>query len=140
MYKKDIGNIANKDKVIDYLTNAYNENPGNWVIKSYIIGEMAKNMAEKLGLDPDIAFCIGSLHKIGKSRADKLAYHLEGYKILRADSYFFPSRIAISHGFVIKDISYYQGDINISQKDYEFLKNYLGKIQYNDYDLSLIHI
>jgi len=38
----------------------------------------------------------------------------ESYKILRADSYFFPARIALSHSFQIKSVDAYVGAWNIS--------------------------
>ncbi len=138
MYKDDFGNIPNKDKIISYLDDGYKSNPGDWVLHSWIIGNTAKNMAEELGLDPDIAFACGALHDIGKSKGVKEAEHFyEGYKILRADSYFFPARIALTHSFQIKDVDAYVGEWNISDDKKDLVGDFIKYNTYNDYDLLI---
>lgn len=138
MYKIGFGNIPNKDKVIAYLEKGYEKNPGKWILHSWIVGQTAKNMADELGLDADIAFACGALHDIGKSYDEKQAAHfLKGYKLLRADSYFFPAKIALTHSFQIKNVDAYVGDWNVSAKDKIFVENFLRYNEYNDYDLLI---
>lgn len=138
MYKKDFGNIPNKDKIISYLEEGYEKNPGKWILHSRIIGKTAYNIAKEIGLDPDVAFACGALHDIGKMSGAKDAKHfLNGYKILRADSYFFPARIALSHSFQIQIIDSYVGKLNISEMDKKFVENFLTYTTYNDYDLLI---
>jgi putative nucleotidyltransferase with HDIG domain len=134
MYKEKYGNIPNKDK-INYYLKENNPNMGKWVGHSYLIGRTARNIAEELGLDPDIAYTCGALHDIGKYDKEKGARHIVyGFEILREESYFFPARIAITHSFIIKDVKSYIGKMNISQKEINFIEDFLYKTDYNEYD------
>lgn len=138
MYKEGYGNIPNRDKVISYLEEGYQNNPGKWILHLWTIGKTAEKMAKELGLDPEIAFACGSLHDIGKSTGnDNAAHFFKGYKILRADSYFFPARIALTHSFQIKNVDAYVGEWNISNTDKEFVEDFLAFNEYNDYDLLI---
>lgn len=138
MYKEDFGNIPNRDRVISYLTKAYKENPGDWIIHLWTIGMTARSMADELGLDKDIAFASGALHDIGMMTGAKGAAHFyEGYKILRSDSYFFPARIALSHSFQIKNVDAYVGEWNIGSEAKDFVSDFLKYTEYNDYDLLI---
>lgn len=141
MYKDGYGNIPNKDKIIAYLEEGYEKNPEKWVLHLWTIGKTAQKMAPELGLDPDIAFACGALHDIGKSTGAKDAEHFyEGCKILRADSYFFPARIALTHSFQIKNVDAYVGDWNISDDKKEFIRDFLKFNEYNDYDLLIQYL
>ena len=141
MYKENFGNIPNKDKIISYLEEGYKNNPGKWVLHLWTIGKTAQRMAKDLGLDPDIAFACGALHDIGKSTGAKNAEHFyESYKILRADSYFFPARIALSHSFQIKSVDAYVGAWNISDDRKAFVADFLKYNEYNDYDLLIQYL
>lgn len=141
MYKENFGNIANKDKIISYLEQGYKSNPGKWVLHSWIVGKTAQNMAKDLDLDPDIAFACGALHDIGKSTGAKEAESFyKGYKILRADSYLFPARIALSHKFPIKKVDSYLGEWNISEDKKDFVNDFIGYNDYNDYDLLIQYL
>ena len=138
MYKEGFGNIPNKDKVIAYLEDGYNSNPSKWVLHLWIVGQTAKNMAKELGLDPDIAFACGALHDIGKAeKVEDAAHFFKSYKILRADSYFFPARIALSHSFPIKNVDSYLGKWNIDANDKKLVEDFLLYNSYNDYDLLI---
>lgn len=138
MYKEGFGNIPNKDKIISYLEEGHKQNPGEWVLHSWIIGKTAARMADELGLDPDIAFACGALHDYGKSIGAKDAAHFyKGYKILRADSYLFPARIALTHSFQIKNTDAYVGDWNIEESDKDFVGDFIKYHDYNDYDLLI---
>ncbi|WP_394019037.1 HDIG domain-containing metalloprotein [Anaerococcus cruorum] len=141
MYKENFGNIPNKDKIVSYLEEGYKNNPGKWVLHLWIIGKTAQNMAEELGLDPDIAFACGALHDIGKSTGAKNAEHFyEGYKILRSDSYFFPARIALTHSFQIKNVDAYVGEWNIAADKKSFVADFLKYNEYTEYDLLIQYL
>ena len=141
MYKENFGNIPNKDKIVSYLEEGYKNNPGKWVLHLWIIGKTAQNMAEELGLDPDIAFACGALHDIGKSTGAKNAKHFyEGYKILRSDSYFFPARIALTHSFQIKNVDAYVGEWNIAADKKSFVADFLKYNEYTEYDLLIQYL
>lgn len=134
MYKENYGNIPNRDK-INYFLREDNPNFGKWVKHSYLIGRTARNMAEELGLDPDIAYAVGALHDIGKYDQKKGARHIiKGFELLRSETFFFPARIAMTHSFIVKDVNSYSGKMNIKEKDKKFIEDYLYQIEYNDYD------
>lgn len=133
MYKEGYGNIPNKDKIIDYLEKAFKDKSDRWIIKSWLCGKTAEKMAKDLGLDPDIAMASASLAQIGKSSAGENNF-LEGFKILRADSYFFPAKVAISQSFPLKDLELYKDIYDLDPKEEEFLRNFLYSYDYTDYD------
>lgn len=133
MYKEGFGNIPNKDKIIDYLEKAFKDKSDRWIIKSWLCGKTAEKMAKDLGLDPDIALASASLAQIGKSSARKNEF-LEGFRILRADSYFFPAKVAISQSFPLKDLELYKDIYDLDPKEEEFIRNFLYSNEYTDYD------
>lgn len=139
MYKENFGNIPNKDKVRNMVDEAFKKNPGKWIIHSHIIGKTTEKIAKEIGLDPEIAYAAGMLHDIGKGYGyEDLSHMMEGYRILRFDSYFFPAKIALTHGFVTDDVGSYHGANNLSDRDYEFLKAYLKKREIGPYEKLVI--
>ena len=139
MYKEGFGNMPNKDKVRSILDEAFKKNPGRWIIHSHIIGKTAEKIAKEIRLDPEIAYACGTLHDIGKGYGYKdLAHMMEGYRTLRFDSYFFPAKIALAHGFVTDDIDSYHGKNNLSERDNEFLIAFLKKREIDSYERLII--
>lgn len=94
MYKKDFGNIPNKDKIIDYLSSANEDFFGRWIIHAYLLGFSSKNMAKKLGLDEDVAFAAGALVYLGKTQGSE-DFIFRTYELLREDSYFYIGNTAL---------------------------------------------
>ena len=47
MYKEGYGNIPNKDKIIDYLEKAYENNPDKWIAKAWRMGQIAEKIIEE---------------------------------------------------------------------------------------------
>ena len=139
MYKENFGNIPNKDKVRNMVDEAFKKNPGKWIIHSHIVGKTAEKIGKEIGLDPEIAYAAGMLHDIGKGYGyEDLSHMMEGYRILRFDSYFFPAKIALTHGFVTDDVGSYHGANNLSDRDYEFIKAYLKKREIGPYEKLVI--
>lgn len=139
MYKEGFGNMPNKDKVRSILDEAFKKNPGRWIIHSHVIGKTAEKIAKEIGLDPEIAYACGTLHDIGKGYGYKdLAHMMEGYRALRFDSYFFPAKVALGHGFVTDDMDSYHGENNLSDRDNKFLAAYLKKREITPYDRLVI--
>lgn len=139
MYKEGFGNMPNKDKVRSILDEAFKKNPGRWIIHSHIIGKTSEKIAKEIGLDPEIAYACGALHDIGKGYGYKeLAHMMEGYRALRFDSYFFPAKVALGHGFVTDNLDSYHGENNLSDRDNKFLAAYLKKRDLTPYDRLVI--
>lgn len=139
MYKEGFGNMPNKDKVRSILDEAFKKNPGRWIIHSHVIGKTSEKIAKEIGLDPEIAYACGTLHDIGKGYGYKdLAHMMEGYRALRFDSYFFPAKIALGHGFATDDVDSYHGENNLSARDNEFLAAFLEKREIDPYERLII--
>lgn len=139
MYKEGFGNMPNKDKVRSILDEAFKKNPGRWIIHSHVIGKTSEKIAKEIGLDPEIAYACGTLHDIGKGYGYKdLAHMMEGYRALRFDSYFFPAKIALGHGFATDDLDSYHGENNLSDRDNKFMAAYLKKRDLTPYDRLVI--
>ena len=139
MYKEGFGNIPNKDKVRYMLEEGFGHKEGKWVIHAHLIGKTAEKIAKELGLDSDIAYACGSLHDIAKAYSHEgMAHMMEGYRILRFESYFFPARLALVHGFVDFNIDFYHGEDNLKEKDRDFLENFLKKHYQTEYDRLII--
>lgn len=134
MYRENFGNIPNRDK-IKYFLREDNPNFGPWVKHSYLVGKTARNMAKELGLDKDLAYAIGCLHDIGKYEKNLgLSHTINGFHILRSETFFFPARIAISHAFVLKDLDSYPGRMDLDSDQVSFIEDFLFQTEYNDYD------
>lgn len=139
MYKKGYGNIPNKDKIINYLEEAYRIRPGRWIARLFLVGKTAEAMAEDLGLDKDLAFACGALGKIGLMKSNDKDF-LYGYKILRDEAYFFPARLALSQAFAIKDLGLYENLYKLDDKEKKFLENFFYKFSYTDYDFLVQYL
>lgn len=103
MYKKDYGNIPNKDKIIDYLSSGDEDFFGRWIIHAYLLGLISKNMAKKLGLDEDVAFAAGALVYLGKTQTSE-DFIFRTYELLREDSYFYIGNTALLAYFKYRDL------------------------------------
>lgn len=135
MYKENFGNIPNKDKVRAMVEEAYKKNPGSWIIHAHLVGKTCEKIAKEIGLDPDIAYACGYLHNIGESSGyEGMRALMEAFRLLRSESYFFPARIALGYSFVDNDINLFGGDINISPRDLEIIKNFLRQREIGPYD------
>ena len=135
MYKENFGNIPNKDKVRSMVEEAYKKNPGSWIIHAHVVGKTSEKIAKEIGLDPDIAYACAYLHNIGESSGYiGMRSLIEGFRILRFESYFFPARIALGYSFVDNDINLYGGEKNISGRDLEIIKNFLRQREVRSYD------
>ena len=140
MYKEGYGNIPNKDKIIDYLEKAYDNNPGKWIAKAWRMGQIAEKMADDLDLDSDIAFACGSLARLSDGYEEGFKGNICAYEILRAEPHLFPARISLTRSFPIKDINYCVNELNISAKEKEFVNNFLYKYSYAAYDYLIQYL
>jgi len=95
----------------------------------------AKLISERLNfLDPELAFIMGLIHDIGKLfNTNRYSHLIIGYKFLLENGYDKIARICITHAFPIKTVFFEKNNFN-NPEDYEFLKNYLYNIEYDDYD------
>ncbi len=119
------------------LLEAEQLNPGPWTHHNRIAGECAKRIAIQCSnLDGDSAFVLGLLHDIGRRfGVTGMRHILDGYQFMMERGYDSVARICLTHSFPYQDIHAYLGgknDCNI--QEYQFIKEYIETVQYDDYD------
>lgn len=115
-------------------------NPGfGWVAHSRVVGEAAARIAAATpGLDPDRALAFGLLHDIGRRAGPTHNRHMiDGYHYLTGLGYHAAARIALTHSFPVRDITYCVGQWDTTEDEYRFLQDYLQRVTYDDYDRLL---
>lgn len=110
--------------------------PGAWINHSISVAANAKLIAEKIErLDSNQAYCMGLLHDIGRREGFKAVMHLiDGYDYMMNLHQPEIARICLTHSFPIQDINTFIGTFDCSEKQKDFLNDYINTITYNDYD------
>jgi hypothetical protein len=119
-----------------FLAEAESMNPGPWVQHSRNVALAARLVAERhTRLDPRAAFILGLLHDIGRREG---AYHIrhlfDGYYFLKELGHENAARICLTHSFPIADIDVYNGNLDCSTEELDFLRDYLAQVEFDDYD------
>jgi len=124
------------EQAIEYIKYAEKRNPGEWIDHSYNVAKAAKAIASECShLDGNTAYVLGLLHDIGRYEGRVQLHHsVSGYNFLIKEGYDDAARIAITHSFVIPNIKVYGGKHDCSEDELIFIKGYLNKVTYNDYD------
>ena len=87
-------------------------------------------------LDEEKAYIYGLLHDIGRYAGITSEKHLiDGYKYCINYSWEKLAQICISHAFMIQDIETAIGEFDMSEEDYNFMKEFIKNAKYDDYDL-----
>ena len=120
----------------EFLSEAKESNPGDWIQHSIFVGKAAESIADyHPDLDPSKAAILGYLHDIGRRQGITQNRHiLDGYKYLMKKGFDEAARICITHSFPIKDIRTLTGEWDCSKEELEFIDTYLSEIEYTDYD------
>lgn len=118
------------------LKEAEQLNPGQWVSHSVYTGRAAELIAKSCGdLNTDAALTLGMLHDIGRRfGVTQMRHSIDGYNFCMDRGYTFLARICITHSFNCKDISSTLGKWDCSVDEYNFVRDYLNSVEYNDYD------
>jgi hypothetical protein len=124
---------------IQLLIEAEKQNPGHWVQHSMYVAKAAELIAaHHPSLDPTTAYIFGCLHDIGRREGvTDLRHTLDGYNYLVNKGFDDAARICLTHSFPIKNIYAGTGILDCSQAELEFLKDFLAKIDFTDYDRLL---
>lgn len=132
--------LPSREIALEELRIAGEMNPGPWTEHSLNVAEAAGLIAAACGdIDPERAYICGLLHDIGRRAGVSATRHIiDGYDYTAAKGWGEVSRVCLTHSFPIKDI-----DADIAKKDitceqYEFIKNYLNSVEYDDYDRLII--
>ncbi len=123
------------------------KNPGPWREHSYAVALAAEKIARAVNenaaatgsttplLNPDFAYTCGLLHDIGRQMGyTYLAHVYDGYHFLKNLGYDQLAKICLTHSFNLHIIDDYIGKIDITNAQYEELKNLLAATEYDDYD------
>ena len=111
-------------------------NPGLWVEHSFFTAQAAESIANNCPqLNPEDAYILGLLHDIGRREGKSNIRHIiDGYAFLKSKGYDDAAQISLTHSFPYKDINIYFGEDDCTEKEREFINDYLNKITFNIYD------
>ena len=123
------------------------KNPGPWREHSYAVAQAAEKIARAVNenaastgsttplLNPNFAYTCGLLHDIGRQMGYTYMAHVyDGYHFLKNLGYDQLAKICLTHSFNLHIIDDYIGKIDITDAQYEELKNLLAATEYDDYD------
>jgi hypothetical protein len=114
---------------------AYEKNPGPWKEHSYAVARAAETIALKCSLDSNTAFILGLLHDIGRYEGiTNLRHVYAGYNFMKEKGYNNIARICLTHSFPYKNFDSFQGNIDCTDEEINYLKKELDKMEYDDYD------
>lgn len=115
-------------------------NPGLWVQHSMNVAEGARLIASRCdGLDEKMAYVFGLLHDIGRKVGFVAKRHIwEGYQYMTAMGWFEVARICLTHSFPIKNIDMDLSKDDLLKDERDYIRWYLSKIEYDDYDKLII--
>lgn len=128
--------IPNREEAHRLLAEAEISNPGPWVNHSKAVAFCAERIAMNcVGLDAEKAYVFGLLHDIGRKFGVKhLAHVYDGYTYMKELGYNEVAQICMTHSFSVKKIDSYVGKFDVSDEVLGFIKDYLLRIEYDDYD------
>lgn len=124
------------------LEEGVKKNPGPWREHSYAVARAAEKIAVAVNqncgeekLNPDLAYCYGLLHDIGRQEGHTYIAHVyDGYHFLMSLGYEKAAQICLTHSFNLKTTKDYIGKIDISAEKMEEIKSLLSVAEYDDYD------
>ena len=128
-----------REKAIDELRIAGELNLGPWINHSYNVAKAAENIAKAYGMDCEKAYVCGLLHDIGRRTGIAAVRHIiDGYDYAIAQGWDEVARVCLTHSFPVKDIEADIGRKDITMEQYEFIKEFLNNLVYDDYDKLII--
>ncbi|HBM81042.1 MAG: HD domain-containing protein [Clostridiales bacterium] len=136
MIDNGIKNVPTLNDAKKLLNEAEKLNPGPWVGHSLYAGKAAELIAQNCPeLNSDTALVLGMLHDIGRRfGVTDMRHAIDGYNFCMDKGYTFLAKICMTHSFNYKDIRAAFGKWDCSKKEYDFVKEYLQTIEYDDYD------
>jgi putative nucleotidyltransferase with HDIG domain len=129
------GNILTKETANELLIWAGKKNPGKWIEHSYNVARSAEAIAKDCSLDSNSAYILGLLHDIGRYEGiTNLRHVYAGYNLMKEKGYNDIAKICLTHSFPYKNFGSFQGNIDCTLGETNYLKDELEKIEYDDYD------
>lgn len=115
-------------------------NPGPWKNHCYAVARAAEKIAiavNKAGgkMNSDKAYIYGLLHDIGRRVGPTyMAHVIDGYNYLHNMGYDNAARRCITHSFNLQNIEDYIGKVDVSDVQYNQIKQLLEEKPFDDYD------
>jgi hypothetical protein len=131
--------VPTLEQATQIMNEAEGRNPGPWVQHSIFAAQAAELIASRHpSLDPSTAYILGYLHDIGRREGvTDLRHTIDGYFYLIKKGFDDAARICITHSFPLKSIHAGTGKWDCSQEELEFVKDFLSKVEYTEYDKLL---
>lgn len=132
--------FPNKEVALIELEVAGKMNPGPWTEHSLNVAKAARYLAECCeNLDSEKAFVCGLLHDIGRRTGIAAVRHIiDGYDYAISKGWDEVARVCLTHSFPVKDIDADIGKKDTTKEQYDFIKDYLDHLEYDDYDKLII--
>ena len=134
---EDVRMKMNRGEAQRALEEALIANPGPWGDHSRYTAMACERIARRCpGLSAEEAYCYGLLHDIGRHAGVTSEKHLiDGYRWCMARGWEKAAQICISHAFMIQDIATSIGRFDVTDDEYHFMKEFVARAKYDDYDL-----
>lgn len=114
-------------------------NRGPWTEHSKNVARAAELIATACGMNPEKAYVLGLLHDIGRRAGVSATRHIiDGYDYCTAKGWDEVARVCLTHSFPVKDPDADIGKKDVTPEQYAFIKNYIGRIEYDDFDKLII--
>lgn len=129
-----------RQRAIGELELAAHLNPGPWQAHSCHVAEAAERIAARCdGLDTEKAYVCGLLHDIGRRTGVAAVRHIiDGYDYAMQSGWDEVARVCLTHSFPVQDVDADIGKKDITPQQYVFIRDYLNKLEYDDYDKLII--
>ena len=128
-----------REKAIKELELAGQLNPGPWTSHSYHVAEAAEIIAMHCGMNSEKAYVCGLLHDVGRRTGVAAVRHIiDGYDYSMSQGWDDVERVCLTHSYPLKDIDTDIGKKDITSEQYQFIKDFLGNLEYDDYDKLII--
>lgn len=129
--------IPNREVALNELKVGEFFNPGPWIKHSINTGRAAEAIAGKIkNLDKEKAYILGIMHDIGKRNGIALSkvHVIEGYRYCISQNWNEIAKVCMTHSYPIKEKEFYYP---VNGSDDEFIREYIQKCKYDDYDLLI---
>ena len=128
--------IPDRERAKQELKWAAGLNPGPWEEHSRYVAAACESIASRCShMNQDHAYVLGLLHDTGRYAGRTSERHLlDGYRRCMEHGWEEAARICMSHAFMIQDISTSIGEFDVTPSDYEFMKEFISRAVYDDYD------
>lgn len=128
--------LPNLDQAENLLIEAEQLNPGPWVAHVRNVALAAKLIASRHpDLDEKAVYIMGLMHDIGRREGRTGMRHtLDGYLFMQKLGYEDAARICLTHSFAYKDPRSGLGRWDVSEEEYQFVKDFLSSTTFTPYD------